>query len=508
MIAVATFFLHYLTAWRYGYFRDELYFIACGKHLAWGYVDQPPLVAFVAWLAQPAHDTQLALRVLPALAAALAVAVTVELARDLGGGRFARALAGTAVALLPAYLLLGNVLTTTSFEALSWSLVTWLVVRIVRARERDDGRATPRLYVYAAAAIAFGLYAKYSMGLLVAALLVGLLLTRERRALATPWAAACAALTTLLVLPNFLWQAMHGWAFLAFMAGDAAHRHAFNNGLFLETHQLASNALAFAAEQFTYTNPLSAPVWFCGIIAPFAWPKLRSLRFLSLAFGVVMLVAVVLEAKGYYVIGIYAPLLAVGAVVVERAATWLRAIAFAALVAVGVAAMPLSIPVLPLDGFIAYTKLLGMTGRDGTPARLVQPIYAEEFGWDRLAHDVARYYDALPPAARAATAIYADTYADAGAIDFFGPAYGLPNAIGSQNTYWLWGTRGYDGSSLIAIGATRFTLLQASYASCRLLGTSNEPLKWVVEGPAPIYLCTHPKEPFARIWQRLRWYGS
>ncbi|HUN30154.1 MAG TPA: glycosyltransferase family 39 protein, partial [Alphaproteobacteria bacterium] len=506
-IAIATFALHLCTAWRYGYFRDELYFIACGRHLAWGYVDQPPLVALVAWLAQPEHDGLIALRLLPALAAGFAAFVAVQIARDLGGGRFAQWLAGIAVALTPAYLLLGNLLTTTSFEPLSWTLVIWLVIRSVALKQPRRGTAA-KTWLTIAAAASFGLYGKYSMALLLAALLAGLLATKERRILATPWLAISASVVAVVMLPNLWWQAAHGWPFLAVLQGDAAHRHAFNNGWLLESQNLAGNAISFAAEQLVYTNPLASPVWLAGLIAPFAWRRLRDLRFLSIAYVVLFATAVMLEAKGYYIIGIYGALLAMGSVVVERAAGWLRIALFAALTAAAVATMPLSIPVLSIDGFISYTRVLGLTGRDGAPAHLIQPIYAEEFGWDRLARDVASVYAALPAATRATTAIYADTYADAGAIDFFGPAHDLPSAISSQNSYWLWGTHGYDGTRLIAIGASRIDLLRRYYHSCRLIATSNEPLKWVVEGPAPIYLCTGPVMPLDQIWPHLRWYGA
>ncbi len=490
-IALVAFLAHFGTAWRYGYFRDELYFIACGRHLAWGYVDQPPLVALAAWLAQPAHDALLALRVLPCLAAALTAYVAVQIARELGGGRFAQWLAGVAVALTPAYLLLGNVLTTTSFEPLSWILVVWCAMR--------------RWWLPLAAAATFGLYGKYSMALLLLALLIGLLLTKERRDLATPWLAICAAITFVLVLPNLWWQAAHGWPFFAVLQGDAAHRHAFNNGWLLESQSLVSNAWSFASEQLVYTNPLAAPVWLCGLIAPFTWQRLRGLRFISLAYVVLFIAAVALEAKGYYIIGIYGALLAIGAVVVERAMAWLRVALFAALAATAIATMPLSIPVLPIGGFIGYSQALGLTGQ-GADAHVIQPIYAEQFGWDRLARDVAGVYNALPD--RANVAIYADTYADAGAIDFFGPAYGLPSAIGSQNSYWLWGTHGYSGNTIIAIGATRIDLVKQYYRTCTLVRSSNEPLKWVVEGPAPIFVCTNPTMPLDQIWPHLRWYGA
>jgi hypothetical protein len=501
-IAFATFLLHLCTAWRYGYFRDELYFIACGRHLAWGYVDQPPLVAFIAWLAQPAHDGLIALRLLPCLAAALTAYVAVQIARDLGGGRFAQWLAGIAVALTPAYLLLGNILTTTSFEPLAWTLAIRLVIPSVAQRSRGS------TWLALAAVAAFGLYGKYSMALLLAALLIGLLVTKERRMLATPWLAISALIVAVAMLPNLWWQAAHGWPFFAVLQGDAAHRHAFNNGWLLESQSFANNAASFAVEQLVYTNPIAAPVWLCGLIAPFIGSRLRELRFVAIAYVVLFLAAVALEAKGYYIIGIYGALLAIGSVVVERAATWLRSALFILMTATAVATLPLSIPILPIESFIAYSQALGLTGRNGEPPRVIQPVYAEEFGWDRLTRDVAGVYDALPETTRRNTAIYADTYADAGAIDFFGPAYDLPNAISSQNTYWLWGTRGYSGNTMIAIGATRIDLLRPYYRSCKLVRTSSEPLKWVVEGPSPIYLCTEPTLPLDQVWPHLRWYGA
>ena len=483
-IALAAALLHLATASRYGYFRDELYFIACGRHLAWGYVDQPPLVAFAAWIAQPAHDGLIALRLLPVLAAALTVYVAVTIARELGGGRFAQWLTGITVALDPAYLLLGNVLTTTSFEPLSWTLVLWCAMR--------------RRWIALAFAASFGLYGKYSMALLLVAVLVGLLATREGKSLATPRAMIAALLIALLVLPNLWWQGAHGWPFVEVLRGDWLHRHAFNNGWLLESQNLWGNTEAFVIEQLVYSNPFAAPVWISGLVAPFVWPRLHKLRFVAVAYAVVLGAAILLEAKGYYVIGMYAVLLAVGSTVIERAATALRAALFGTVTAVALAALPLALPVLPIQALLRYTH----------SPHLVQPIFAEEFGWDRLARDVAVVYDALPARTRAETPIYADTYADAGAIDLFGPRYGLPNAISSQNTYWLWGTHGYGGQQIVAIGASRIAVLERYYRVCRLVRVSDEPLKWIVEGPAPIYLCTQPAMPLDAIWPHLRWYGA
>ena len=508
VFAILAELLHLGTAWRYGYFRDELYFIACSKHMAWGYVDQPPLVAFAALLSMPTGYELTALRILPIVAAAVTAFLAVAMTHELGGGRFAQILAGTATMLAPAYLLLGNTLTTTSFEPLTWTLLIYACVRLVSNVVRQDPVHAQKWWMALAAAVVLGAYAKYSIALLVAGLLIGLAITRERRIFFTPWAAIAALAAVLAMLPNLLWQANHGWPIFEVLQGDAAHRPAFQNGIALEYRNLWTNARAFGIEQLLYLNPVSAPLWLAGILAPWVIGRIRDLRFLSIAYVVVFLVAAALGAKGYYIVGIYASLFALGAIVVERALPVLRYALLGAVIAVGVLAMPLSLPVLPVDALIAYSARLGLTGRDGTPAHLIQPVFAEEFGWGRLAHDVAAAYVKLPLDVRRRTAIYADTYGDAGALDFFGPRYGLPLAISSQNNYYLWGTRGYDGSTIIAVGASRIDLLRKYYRSVTLVATSTEPYRWVVEGPAPIYLCRDPIAPLSEIWPHLRWYGA
>jgi hypothetical protein len=500
----AALLLHGATAWRYGYFRDELYFIACSKHLAWGYIDQPPLVAVAAWIASPAGYQLVALRALPIVAAAGTVYLATRLTKQFGGGAFAQMLAGIATLLMPAYLLLGNTLTTTSFEPFFWTLAVYLIVGIARARSAW----VPAPWLALGVIVALGAYAKYSILLLVVALVTGLLCTGRRDVILSRYALYAAALTLLLLAPNLAWQASHGWPFVEVVRGDAAHRPAFANGLTLEYRSLVNNGAAFALEQFLYTSPLAVPVWLAGIIAPFRLAGLRDLRFIGFGYVVLFVAAVALGAKGYYIIGIYAALLAIGAVAIERVAVPIRSAVLGALVAVAVFSLPLSLPILPVQTLVSYANVLGLTGREATPPHLIQPIFAEEFGWDRLARDVAGVYFALPHDQRAQTAIYADTYGDAGALDLFGPRYGLPPAISSQNSYYLWGTHGYDGATLVAIGATRIDLLRRYYRSVVLVRTSTEPLKWIVEGPAPIYLCRDPVAPLAQIWPKLRWYGA
>jgi Dolichyl-phosphate-mannose-protein mannosyltransferase len=502
-IALLAFAAHLATSWRYGYFRDELYFIACSKHLAWGYVDQPPLVAVAAYLASPFHYNLFALRFLPVLAAALTVWLAARIARELGGGRFAQGLAALATFLLPAYLLLGNTLTTTSFEPLSWTLLVYALIRLLRT-------GNPRYWAWAALAFTFGMYGKYSMLLLGFSLLAGLLLTKERRVFRSAWFPAAIGITAVLLAPNIAWQASHGWPFLQVVEGDFAHRHAFQSGLQLEYKNALQNAIAFVTEQFVYTNPVSVPIWLGGLVTIAASRAYRNLRFVTVAYVVLLVAAIWLQAKGYYIIGIYAPLLAAGAVAAERYIR--RPVSRAATMAVFLAAtlpfVPLSLPVLSVDTFIAYSKALHLTGTNGEPPRLIQPLYAEEFGWDELAQHVARVYNALPPKERSRTGVFADTYADAGALALYGPQYGLPPVISAQNTYYLWGTHGYDGKTLIVVGASQAGIVHRLYRNVKLVATYGNPYKWVVEGPTPIFVCTDPVAPLPELWPQLKWYGA
>jgi hypothetical protein len=324
----------------------------------------------------------------------------------------------------------------------------------------------------------------------------------------SPYAAFAIPLALGLLSPNLVWQAAHGWPIFEVLRGDLGHRPALRPGFALEYRDALRNAVAFIGEQLLYTNPLAAPIWIAGIVAPFRLPALRDVRYISFAYLIVLFSALLLSAKGYYIAGFYGSLFALGAVAVERWSAIARAILLTPAAIVAILAMPFSIPVLPVDGLIAYSRTLQMTGKGGAPAHLMQPVFAEEFGWERLARDVAIVYLSLPPETRKSTAIYADTYADAAAIDFFGASYALPPAISSQNNYYLWGTRGHRGDSLIAIGATRIDLLRRYYRDVRLVRTSTEPYKWIVEGPSPIYLCSNPIARLDEIWPHLRWYGA
>lgn len=502
-IALAALALHLAALHNYGLVGDEMYFIACSNHLAWGYVDQPPLVAILALASKPFGYAPFALRIVPAICAALTVWLAAAIARELGGGRFAQAFAALATALVPAYLLLGNLLVTTSFEPFSWTLVVYLVIRLVRSGD-------PRYWLGIAAAFTFGMYGKYSMLLLAGYVALGLLLTPQRRVFRTVFFPISALLAFLALSPNLIWQWSHGWPFLAVLHGDFEHRHPFQSGMMLEYKSFGTNALAFVLEQFVYTSPLVALVWLAGVVALARSPRMREFRWLALAFAMLIVTAILLEGKGYYVIAIYASLLAAGSVAIERAfaRAWARGIAVVLVLAGTVPAIPISVPILPIQTFLAYTQALHLTGQDGTQPHIIQPLYAQEFGWEHFTARVAGIYYALPEKVRARTGIFADTYGEAGALALYGPRYGLPTIVGSQNNFYLWGPNGYDGRSLIVVGATQQATIRKLFRKVTLVTTIENPYEWVLQGPDPVYLVGDPIAPLRDIWAQLGWYGA
>jgi hypothetical protein len=492
-IALVALVAHVLTLSNYGFYRDELYFLACFHHLAWGFVDQPPLIPIVSGVALLFGDQVFGARVLVAIAAALTILVAATLARELGGGRFAQIVAATATALMPGSLFLGNTLTTTSFEPLTWTLAVLLTIRLAR---------TPNPWIWSALSItiAVAAYMKYSIFLLVAVLAVAAALRGTMRFAALIAGAGVAG--AVLLSPNIAWQAEHGFPILEVLRGDTLARHGINSGLQLEYSTPLRNAAAFFVEQAIYAGPLAAPLWIAGAVALLRRADLRSARFVGIAYVVIVVIALATLGKGYYVIGIYPALFAAGATSLERAATGLRYAYVAAFVAVGLALAPVFIPVLPVDALVGYMHAFG------APRMLAQPAFADEFGWQPLTRAVAASYRALPASTRVQTPVFADTYADAAAIDYYGARYGLPRSISGKDQYYLWGTRGYSLSRMLAVGASEYATLKRLYAKVRMLATFSDPYRRILEGPTPIYLCTNPREPPARIWPALKWYGE
>lgn len=501
-MALATVAIHLAVCHRFGYYRDELYFIDCAKHLAWGYVDQPPLVPLLVWLTGPLGYPVWGLRAFPAVLLGITILLACAITRELRGGTTAQLLTALTLALAPGFAGLAYGVSTEIFSPAAWTALFYCAIRLVKTRDT-------RWYYAIAAALVVGLYAKYSVALCALAIVVGLAVTGEARLLRSRNLAIAFGLVLLLVSPNALWEIRHGFPILEVLHNDQLNRHALANGMADESPNRWINALYMFGLQFAYQNPLFSVIWIWGLI--YAW-QTRVYRFVTVAYLVMLGVLVLTIGRGYYIQGCYPALFAAGAVAIERALAHRRALTAAvigATVVAGLPMIPLAIPVLPLRPYMAYERAIGLSRPappDGT-YHLINPMYADQLGWKTMTQTVAGAYWSLPPAQRKITAVFADRYAYAGALNYYGARYGLPYAISPNNSYYLWGTRGYSGRSVLAVGATDYRLLLHWFGSVKQIAVYRNELRWMLEGPLPIYLCTKPRVPLAAMWPAFKYYG-
>jgi dolichyl-phosphate-mannose-protein mannosyltransferase len=490
VLGLATFALHLWVNGSYGYFRDELYFIVCGRHLAWGYTDQPPLTPLIAWASDEAFHSLRGLRLAPAAASAATVALTATAARVLGGGLYAGWLAGLAVLAGGALQLFGVILTTDALQPLAWLAIALSIIRAER-----DGQ---RRWLFAAGSIGgIAFLAKYTVALYLASLGLGLLATPQRRLLARwePWAGGLLALA--IAAPNLIWQAANGWPFVAHTAVLAGEKN------------IPLSPGAFLLQEVLTLGPASAPVWIAGVLAFAFWPRFAHLRWVAVSWVLLVATAVIGRGRPYYLAPAYPLLMAGGAVALEAWLPRLAKPAFAGAVFIGAAlAAPLFLPVLPIEAFIAYQRALGIKPGTGERLRLgeLPQYYADMFGWPEIAEAVGKAYQALPPDERARAVFFAWNYGDAAAVDVFGGKWGLPPAISGHENYFLWGPRGADGSVVLILGGARERLLKM-FRSVEAVGPIHNPLGMPEESGPTLWLCRDALEPLQQTWPRLRHFG-
>ncbi len=426
--------IHLPVLGRYGYHHDELYFLACGRHLAFGYVDHAPLVPWVARLADELFGPSLVgLRIFATLAGAAALFLTGLLARRLGGGRLAQGLACGAMLIAPVYLRTGNMLTIPSFEVLFWVASSYLLVRIV---QEDD----PRLWLRVGLVAGLGLMTKHSMLFFGFGLLVALLLTPERRHFKSPWLYGGGAVALAVFSPNLVWQHANGWPTAEFLLQ-------LNQGT-----MSGISVLQFTAGQLLYLNLFTAPLWIAGLRLYFSDAG-RPYRVLGWIWVAVFVLLVVIKSKIYYLAPAYPALLAGGGLAFERLAergrAWLRPASIGALVAGGLIFLPVSLPVMPIDAVERYVNTLTF-GAFENVYELTGDLRGM-FGWRERVAAVAEVYHGLSPEERKHAAILASWYGPAGAVDTFGPGHGLPGAASFHMTYHLWGLPDGPLDPLIAL---------------------------------------------------------
>jgi 4-amino-4-deoxy-L-arabinose transferase-like glycosyltransferase len=485
----------------YGIFRDEMYYLFCGRHLAFGYVDQPPLVAVQARISEMlfGHDTMWSLRLLSAVAGATKVVLTGILVWALGGDRKAAALAMLGVISCGVYLGIDSFLSMNSFDPVFWMLCALALVRIVRSESASEIRNW-WIVLGISAGVAFE--NKDSVVFFLVAMLVALLLTPQRRILANRWFAVAVLLIVLIALPNFLWQVHYHFPTLEWL-----------HDVQKSDKDIKLSPLPFFLQQIMTLTPHNILLWGVGVLWLLFAKRARGLRFLGVFYLLFLALMMALHAKDYYLAPAYPVFFAAGAVAWSAwtaGKLWRNTVLvlYAALLAIGtIVFLPFSVPVLPPQQWLAYAKKLHFQPQDSeTHAATILPqFYADRFGWHELVTQVAQIYNALPPQERAVTGIFAGNYGEASAINILGKSYGLPVAISGHQNYWIWGPRNYSGEEMILITQATPDDLKESYASCTVVGERNHPYAMPWEH-GPIYLCRGRKTTYQADWKELKHY--
>ena len=482
--------VHLATAGRYGYFRDELYFLDCARHLDWGYVDCAPAIALYAKIALLLGGSLPVLRTIAALAGAARVALTMALAREMGGGRFAQGLAGLCALAAPIYLGMDSILTMNGFESLFWMGCVFFLIRIVRTGDS-------RLWLWFGVLAGLGIENKHSTLLFGAAVVAGLLLTRERRELARPWIWIGGGIALLLFLPNILWQVRHGFPTIEDL------RNVARSG-----KNVVLTPVQFLGQQVLFLHPLLLPFWLAGL-ASLLFGRRSRLRVLGWTYLALLAIMIAAKAKNYYLAPIYPMLFASGACAVEgwlergawsRGRTWPKLALGAYVVAAGALLVPAILPFLSPGELLAYQRRLGIAPPK-TEVRHEGPLeqrLGDQFGWEELVVDVARIYRALPQEERARTGIFASNYGEAGALNLFGPGYGLPPPICAHQNHYFWGPPKVEPENLIWLQWSRQGV-EDHCRSVRMVGKHFHP--WgMAEENRPIYLCRGLRHTIAEYW--------
>jgi 4-amino-4-deoxy-L-arabinose transferase-like glycosyltransferase len=417
-LALVKLTLHIVTSHGYGYFRDEFYYMDAGMHLGLGYVDFPPLAPFLAAAIRVTTGySLLTLRLLPAVAGAAVVLLTGLMARELGGGPFAQALAALAAVVSPILLAVASFFSMNPFEQLCWALLAYLAIRLLR-------RGHPRVFLLGGLVAGIGLLTKASVLAFVFALLLGLLLTPARRLLWSRWFWLGVAIAGVLVLPTVIWQCTHGWPTLEFLGH---YRRELVN----------RSPLGFVFQQVFGMNPAAVPLAVAALVFYLVSKDGRPYRALGWAYVALCVVLMATQAKAYALTPTYPMLFAGGAPVLERAwstGRWrlARPLYIGLLLALGVFFAPVCIPLLPIET-LATTYAPAM---DQPAIRMEQAQrnalpewFAGRLGWQEMVAAVSRVYGELPTEERAGVCLLAGTYGEAGALNFYGVAYGLPPAI-------------------------------------------------------------------------------
>jgi hypothetical protein len=494
LLGLMIFYVLFQLAFRdYGYHRDELYYIMMSRRLDFGYLELPFLAPFLMFLVRITLGTSLtAIHLLPALGGAAIIFLTFRMAKELGGSRPAASLASVAAAVAPQFIGSDAQYSYDYLDKLAWVLALYFLVRYFR-REKDRD-----LYLFALA-MGLGLMSKVSIVFLGACLFAAIALTRQRKVFGRTALYLAGGTAFAFALPYLAWQALHHWPTLEFY------------GRYVSGKISPYSPLGSLTTQVLNMNPLSFPLWAAGLV--FFWIKDKGkYRPLTLAYVLLFALFYSIQAKAYMIAPFYSVLFAGGAAwLIDRVGKSPRrwgGVAYAGLIALfGLAVSPRARPILPVETYIKYAGGDLGAQEERLELGLLPQHFADRFGWPELAEKCRQAYESLSPAEKEEAVFLTGNYGEASAINFFGRAYGLPEALSGHNQYYLWGPRGHSGKVVIGFNIGSREELLKYFGSVEEAGRTDVRYAMPYEYDQPIYICRGIKVPLARAWPKTRSFG-
>jgi 4-amino-4-deoxy-L-arabinose transferase-like glycosyltransferase len=488
LLGLAILLLHTLLNERYGFHRDELNTLENARHLAWGYVEYPPLAPFLVRLAYNLFGPNpIGLRFISAFAMSISLVLAGLMASDMGGRRNAQILTALSTAIAPYVLLYGGIGMYETYDYFWWVVVFFLVVHMLKTEN-------PRWWLGIGAAIGFGMMSKYSMGFLVIGIIVGVAITRARRYLLSPWLWVGVGIALLIFLPNLIWQVQHDFISVDFLQSIHARDIRIGRGE------------SFLSEQFwACTNLITVPIWVAGLFFILFARSAKAFRMVAWMVLVPFGMFFYLQGRSYYLTGVYPVLLAAGSVAwemgLERVPHTLKkaltGVTYGLVILSGAAFSLIALPLAPV-GSDLFTKVSG-----------INKEFREQVGWPELVESVAVIYAKLPEDEKAVTGILAGNYGEAGAVDLYGPKYGLPEVISGVNTYFLRGYGTPSPQTLIVLGIEDVKIY-SFFNECGIEGRISNPYNIPNEeylSHSRIYVCRGLRKPWDEIWKFFQDYG-
>lgn len=486
VFAAAKLVFHTIVNQQYGFHRDELQTLDDARHLAFGYVTYPPLTPFIGRIALELFGESLAgFRFFAAAAQSVTMVLAASIAKNMGGGRGSQWLAAIGVSISGVSLAASSLFQYVSFDFLWWVLIAWMVVRLIESENE-------RWWVGIGAVIGLGFLTKYTILFFVAGLVVGFFATPLRKQITSRWVWAGAATALLIASPNLIWQVQNDLISLEFLR--SIHARDVQIG----------RTEGFLIEQFYVSaNLATIPFWVAGLVALFFWAPLLRFKILGWMALIPLLLFIIAQGRSYYTAPLYPMLIAAGATCLLALAKQRRSVEKWVLAA--------TVPVMAIGGGLVASVVIPIAPVGSNwwrQALAINGDLREEFGWPEMVAEVARIWETIPGSERPRTAIYCSNYGEAGAINLYGPRYGLPKAISGVNSFWARGYGDPPPETVIVIGSLR-DRLEERFESVEVAGNIPNPLGIAnEESQRPeIFICRRPKESWSDLWPRIRSFG-